>query len=311
MTANDAEPSPADFGSVTERIALQPNLQEQRFWAALALAILLHAGLLVYASHAMKRIVGEAEGVNDPIAVSILTEDEYRQATGTTQPSPATPELKQTLPADGEPEKQKSEDSAKPEEPPADFKTETVVEEPAKPAEKPASDVPQSIVADNPDLFKLPDLAAAAAPAKSEAKPKPVPAAKPQEKANAKAQKLAKLDLQVPSPNSAASSASSPSASFTRPPGITRSGENDAFGRGVLAAMQRAMPPGDGQRFAVVLRTILDQNGNVVSIEFLGGDPKASLTGQLIFAMRTATYPFPPRPSSVADRTFEVRYLWR
>lgn len=302
MTVESAGPSPDVFGAVTERLALPADLREQKFWTALALAILSHSALLAYASHTMQRVVGEKSGVDNPLAVSILTEDEFLAATGQSKPSPPAPELKATLPPEQAP--------PQPQQPPqaeTEFKTETVPEDQAKPAEKPASDSPQSITADNPDLFTIPE----ASLSKPQSKPKTAPANKQPANPSTKPQNQAKLDLGLPNPSSAPAAPSARSASFTRPAGITRSGENDAFGRGVLAAMQRAMPGGDGQRTAVILRTLLDPNGNVISIELLGGNPKASLTEQLIFAMRTATYPFPPRPSTVADRTFEVRYIWR
>ena len=55
------------------------------------------------------------------------------------------------------------------------------------------------------------------------------------------------------------------SAAFARPPGITRSGENDEFGRGVIRALRRTMPGSDrlGQ---VTIRLFLSETGNIVEV---------------------------------------------
>ena len=83
----------------------------------------------------------------------------------------------------------------------------------------------------------------------------PQPKAKPQDKLS--------LNLELPPPQVFAPGATG--AAVMRPPGITRSGENDEFGRGVIRALRKTMPTSRmlGQ---VTVRFFLSETGNLVEV---------------------------------------------
>ena len=51
----------------------------------------------------------------------------------------------------------------------------------------------------------------------------------------------------------------SASSAVGRPPGITRSGANDDFGRGVIRALKKTMPPATGIKGRLTIKLILDE----------------------------------------------------
>ena len=65
------------------------------------------------------------------------------------------------------------------------------------------------------------------------------------------------------------------SPSFARPAGITRSGENDEFGRRVIRALRQTMPRPGGVLGQVTVRFLLSENGNLVEVRLMQerGDP--------------------------------------
>ena len=100
-------------------------------------------------------------------------------------------------------------------------------------------------------------------------------------------------------------------SSASRPPGITRSGENDRFGRDVIRALKKTMPPSYGTRTRVTIRIILDGNGNVGQLTLVSSGGKAELDQDILFSARQAAYPFPPKNATVVDRTFLVTYVYK
>jgi periplasmic protein TonB len=136
----------------------------------------------------------------------------------------------------------------------------------------------QEFSADRPAAAKQRD---AAAPAKQPAKPQEHQVAK------------ASPPLQLSLPDTALDGLSS---SFSRPPGITRSGENDEFGRGVIRALRKTMPDMGSTRGRVTVRFTLSQDGNLVEA--------------VMFAVQQSSFPFPPPNAPPVDRTFLVTYIY-
>jgi TonB family protein len=95
----------------------------------------------------------------------------------------------------------------------------------------------------------------------------------------------------------------------SRPPNITRSGENDDFGRGVIRALKQTMPQVSWVG-RVSIRLLLNEKGNIQEVELVrsGGDPL--MDQNVVFAARQANFPIPPVNSTVADRTFYVTYVY-
>lgn len=115
------------------------------------------------------------------------------------------------------------------------------------------------------------------------------------------------LELSLPDPSLAPPGQS---AAFARPPGITRSGENDDFGRGVIRALRRTVPVSSvtGQ---VTIRLFLSETGNIAEVRLVrsGGDP--IMDQNVVFAAKQASFPIPPAGATTADRTFLVTYVYR
>ena len=76
-------------------------------------------------------------------------------------------------------------------------------------------------------------------------------------------------------------------------------------------ALRRTMPD-QRQRFGrVTIRLILNEIGNVHSIELLSGSGTGSLDQDVQFAARQSNFPLPPRNAPVVDRTFQITYIYR
>jgi TonB family protein len=100
-------------------------------------------------------------------------------------------------------------------------------------------------------------------------------------------------------------------AGLQRPPGITRSGENDAFARGVVSALQRTMPQlSDATRGRVTVRITLDRDGSLVSTQVVRPSNIAGLDRYVVFATRQTSYPFPPRNAKPDDLVFLITYIY-
>lgn len=153
--------------------------------------------------------------------------------------------------------------------------------------------------------------------AKQDAKPKEEP--KPKEETKPKdakrpepaKKKSAALDVRPPSPQELANAPAGRSAAATRPPGITRSGENDDFGRAVVLALRGTMPPPRGVLGSVVVRLILTENGDLANVQVLQASGRAGLDESVVFATKQTYFPLPPYKSTLADRTFTIRYVYR
>lgn len=96
----------------------------------------------------------------------------------------------------------------------------------------------------------------------------------------------------------------------TRPPGITRSAENDEFGRSVIRALQQTVPQLVNVVGRVTVRFTLDEKAGISALELsrLSGVPviDKAVTG----AIKQANFPEPYRGSTALDRTFVVTYIF-
>ena len=133
--------------------------------------------------------------------------------------------------------------------------------------------------------------------------PKPRPAQK-------QPTRMSKLDLSLP-PSVTGGPSGGGGVGFDRPAGITRSGENDAFARGVISALQRNMPQLRDTRGQVTVRITLDMDGGLVRTEVVRPSSISSLDQSVVFSTRQASFPFPPRNARSADLVFIVTYIYR
>ncbi len=100
-------------------------------------------------------------------------------------------------------------------------------------------------------------------------------------------------------------------AGLQRPPGITRSGENDAFARGVIRALQRTMPHLREATGRVTVRIKLDTKGNLASTKVMRPSRVAGMDQSVVFATHQSSFPLPPLNANAADLTFIVTYIYR
>jgi TonB family protein len=292
----------ADLTALDTRPAREASSKEERrFYVGLALAVVLHSLLFVGVYGSPPRNIGDPSGSTDAINVAFISEAELRSLSTTadapkSQPVPPTP----PPPAPTE--------AAAPPPPPA----------PSEPAVQPPQQ--QAAPAPAPQENALPETALTlkpleAPPLKAEPKPEAKPAAPqkaepapPTKQTKPERTRAAKLDLSPPAMFSAP--AGSGGAGLERPPGITRSGENDAFARGVVSALRRTMPQLSDATGRVTVRITLDKDGTLVSTQVVRPSNVGGLDRSVVFATRQTSYPFPPRNANAADLVFLITYIY-
>jgi TonB family protein len=199
-------------------------------------------------------------------------------------------------------------------------------EAPPQPQQKPSPPQPEAETAPEP-----PQKSQVAAPPKSqqpppidpdapgEAQPQQPPEPQPKQPPRPQKQATARPANPAPAAPPVLNLNLNPSPAFhnrggsfapTRPPGITRSGENDEFGRGVIRALQRTVPQLVNTVGRVTVRIILNTKGNLGSVEVLRPSGVGNIDQSVVFAVKQASFPIPPDNSTEADRTFFVTYIF-
>jgi protein TonB len=305
--------------------------RDRAFWAAFACALGAHA-LIILAmllSNSAARTLGTSDGASDAIAVEIVDgatlKDSMAPPTPATPPPgaqpqqtaalaepqppqpPQPPEPPQETPTPPEPQAEAAPsptpEAAQPAEaPPAEKPAEKLAAE-ALPALEDAAPADQLL---QPPPQEAPKQEAPKEAQKAEPKKQPPAKQKPQKK---KTQTSA-LDLSVPYDGSATDSDAGSSSAVQRPPGITRSGENDEFARNVIRALQKTMPR-ERARGRVTVRIVLNENGSRADVKLLQSGGDSDLDFNVMFAARQTAYPFPPKNATLVDRTFTVTYIYR
>ena len=333
-------PSLSNDLSIADRWVGSTAAADRRFRLALLCAILMHAALFIGVGRSAQRVIGDEQGSPETISVSLITEADFLSETSVPvspppgEQSPAPPQPQQPPPQPQPP----LQPEAKPEPtPPVEVAPwKPTIEPTAEPTPAPTPPPqPETQVEATPQPQKLPEiekevpnLLSLEGPApkstKSEgaetpAATKPEPAKPDAAKAapakpappKPKPQKTAKLDLSTPPPSfSAPVGGGGRQAAFSRPPGITRSGLNDAFARGVIRALQQTMPQLRETRGRVTVRILLTENGNVREVQLVTPSPLSQLNQSVVFAAKQTSYPIPPGNSNEADRTFLITYIY-
>ncbi len=324
---SSADPDAAGAGSAAlavDRLETAAPPADRGFWGAFAAAAALHALLLLGTFTASPRQIGDADGSADGISVSVVTEADLRGQSTPPEPPPGQPSpaaAKPTPPApEPVPQQPPQQEAAATPPPPSEPAPEPLPDlKPSQlpdvePAPKPEAEkaVEAALEKDLPDLLTLPTATAkppkketAAQPKKADAAPKPQAPQQPQQK------RVAKLDLTPPSPSMSAPSGNfGRRAGMERPPGITRSGANDEFARGVIRALQGTMPQLREVLGRVTVRITLNENGNVTDVQVVRTANNSTIDQSVVFAAKQTSYPFPPPNSNMADRTFLVTYIY-
>ncbi len=302
MSADNPAPSADRVLAAGRRLVAVASAQDNRFRIAVALAAAVHAALIFGVTRSSPRQMGERSGRTDGISVVLVdaadlksknTFGEDGAAPGNIPrppaPAPVTPEQQQP----------KASDLPQPKplpSPPAPEK--------ATPAPRPLDEQKSALQAIEkhtldslvpPAQAPAPNDAGAAAKSPPKAEPKAEPKPKPP------------LDLAIPDIPVAPGARG---AAVARPPGATRSGENDEFGRGVIRALRQTMPGPAGQRGRVTVKLFLSNNGNLVEVQLIRGAGIPGLDQSVVFAVKQASFPIPPMGSTSVDRTFLVTYIY-
>ncbi len=316
--AENATPDLTPF--TAERLSEVMHASERRFWSAVAVAALFHALLLIGFTSAEPRRIGSPEGAERGISISMVSPEELKgyatvdDSAASAPPPPLKPSQKPEDTAPTPPEKQvptkEKSDQTK------DASRKPAAAEPKPRSEPDASSQPVDGLRPPPAAETKPreQTATPAKPnaAKKEAKQEPKSPAEQQRtpKPQPPKEKTAKLDLRVP-PSQFAGRPGAGSG-VQRPPGITRSGENDEFARGVIRALQRTMPQfAHLTRGRVTVRIRLNKSGNLVNTEVVRPSNVKGLDQSVVFATHQASFPLPPVNANKADLIFLVTYVYR
>ena len=265
-----------DAHSIAERVHPSQSGTQREFWIGLLFALACH-GVLLLELKRSSRMIGAESGSPDAIAVDLVTDADLRSMQAVASPPPGAPAA--------------SAATAPPPQP-----------VPQPPDEAPPQ--PNEQIPDAPALpMELPDLPLGTDMAKP--KEKQIPAEK-------KPAPQARLDLSPPSDAmDNQSGAPGRGSSFQRPPGITRSAQNDEFGRGVIRALQGTMPPPNGVLGRVTVRLILNEKGDLIDVRVVEGSGKSELDRSVVIAIQQTYFPLPAPGSTTEDRTFRIRYVYR
>ena len=270
-------------GSVRARVAWPASASSRRdrgFRLGLACALALHGMLLVGLLKSPQRQIGEPDGQLDGVSVDLIEESALQSQ----MPGPtALPSHTLTDPV--------------PETPP--------VEQPAPPQQRqsaPKSTDTASLAKEMPELFALPDPAGRQSGPDRSAK----------DAAKDKSKPLAGFDLTVPRKLlDQQMTFQGGSAAVVRPTDVTKSGENDDFGRGVIRALRQTLPRPNGSTGRVGIRFQLSPTGNIIEIHVAVSSGNPSMDQAVVFAARQASFPVPPRNATLSDRSFLVTYIYR
>jgi periplasmic protein TonB len=278
MVADEIAPAAGRRHAVVKRTLAARRAQERRFWIGVACAAVLHAALLFGVGRSSSpRQMGEADASPEGITVELVDAADLMSKT-TVPPQEASP-------------------------PPANpVSTGSVAQPPPPPPEPehPPARAPEPKKA--AAIEKAPDKTSVPDPTKKQSSIDPATKSK-----STPAPPSDPLTLGLPDASFAPPGRS---AAFARPPGITRSGENDDFGRGVIRALRQTMP-GSTVLSQVTVRLLLSETGNLVEVRLIrsGGDP--ILDQNVVFAVKQSSFPIPPVGSTMLDRTFMVTYVYR
>ncbi len=295
------------------------------FWIGLALAFTLHASMFVplvggYLTASSRRM-GEADGAPNAMSVEVVQEAAMPGALAPPPeppPAPPSPAEPQQQPPPPEPAK-----AAPPQakQPPQQAKAEPVkTAPPSVPVAEEARSLPDIRGTTDPDPqpSEAPpaERATAQKPTETAALMKEMTELFAPDPARRNAPPAKNAPAQPTDPNAPRPVLDAPiefqgnSSSFARPIDITRSGENDEFGRGVIRALRQTMPSPWGLKSRVTIKFLLTETGQVAEMRLVNGSGYPLVDQSVLFAASHSSFPRPPRGSKVSDRIFLVTYIY-
>lgn len=278
---------PADLMSPDIRV----RKEERTFWPALAVAVLMHSMLLLGFTRSLPRQMGEPDGSLEAVTVDVIDAAELM---GMTQAAQSAVKAADNAAASAAPA------------PPSSDAEPSIAKAPDAPSATPLPIDPQVL-----EPFSLPKQSRTEPPSvnKREADKQ---ANKRQPERQANANPVRPLDFSMPESLPIPSNPGTGwSGSAARPADITRSGENDDFGRGVIRALRTTMPQLRATAGQVTVRILISEKGNLSQVQLVRSSGNASLDQSVMFSVQQSSFPFPPARATLSDRTFLVTYVYR
>ena len=282
--------------AVDRPLAAVAGTQDNRFWFGLAFVAALHAALIFGITRSSPRQIGERSGRPDGISVVLVDEADLKSKNTFREDgaSAAPPAIVQP-PAPAAPPQPKAS------EPPVPKQTPAPKVEAAPPAPQPRDEQKSAAQAIDKEIL---DSLTAPGPAPKQSDPGSAAKIPPKQE-----QPQPKPPLQLTMPNMPVAPGDR-AAAVARPPGATRSGENDEFGRGVIRALRQTMPSPNGQLGRVTVKLLLSNTGNLAEVQLVRSAGVPGLDQSVVFAVKQASFPIPPGGATLVDRTFLVTYIY-
>lgn len=306
---------PAPRPRARPKLPRLPRRSDKGFHRALGIALAVHLllmlGILTVPDSMIpesltKSRLGERDADPDGVSVEIVDVADLQ--------SRSNAPLRGSMPDQPTPQPQQSQPQAQPQPPPEPQAQPQ--EEQQEPQQQPQAAEPQRQPAPKEKAQEKSEVVEAPGtppPPPSEApaeKPKPPP---PQKQASRPPnptppqQQPRVLDLRVPP---SALNITPRDFGASRPPGTTRSGENDQFFQGVIRALWRTFP--ELRTTGIVgIRFLLNTKGNMVNISVSRTSGDSNLDQTVVFAVKQASFPIPPDNSTEVDRTFLITYIYK
>ena len=290
------------------------NVPGHTFWIGLSCAALLHACMILSVGRAAPRQLGERDGNPDAISVELVDPAELRGSAKSARPqqgradagdaAPSSPPAVPVNPVPASP----SAPGVAPSSAPPDLATAPASASPPSAEVPPSAERPPPAVGKKTATLSTPEATSAAQPLGSIPPLSATPPSTPAPDApKSKTHPRPSLQLDLPTDFATPSGLST---AAIRPPDITRSGENDEFGRRVIRALRQTMPAARGELGRVTVRLLLSATGDLVEVQLVRPASDPILTQSVVFAVKQSSFPIPPAGATRSDRTFLVTYIY-
>lgn len=288
------------------------NVPGHTFWIGLSCAALLHACMILSVGRAAPRQLGERDGNPDAISVELVDPAELPSSAKPARPhqgradtgdaAASSPPAVAAIPALPSPP------GVAPSSAPPDLATAPASASPPSAEVPPAAERPPPAVGKKTATLSTQEAATAAQPLDSIPPLSATPPSTPAPDAP-KTKTPPRPSLQLDLPTDFATPSGLSTAAI-RPPDITRSGENDEFGRRVIRALRQTMPAARGELGRVTVRLLLSATGDLLEVQLVRPASDPILTQSVVFAVKQSSFPIPPAGATRSDRTFLVTYIY-
>ena len=288
------------------------NVPGHTFWIGLSCAALLHACMILSVGRAAPRQLGERDGNPAAISVELVDPAELRGSAKPARPhqsradagdaAASSPPAVAAIPA------LPSGPGVAPSSAPPDLATAPASASPPSAEVPPAAERPPPAAGKKTATLSAQEAPTAAQPLDSIPPLSATPPSTPAPDAP-KTKTPPRPSLQLDLPTDFATPSGLSTAAI-RPPDITRSGENDEFGRRVIRALRQTMPAARGELGRVTVRLLLSATGDLVEVQLVRPASDPILTQSVVFAVKQSSFPIPPAGATRSDRTFLVTYIY-